>query len=114
MIVFSITVLIAAFVKGDAVANGLCEILAKYSAEYPDHACAMFRKEPKTPHPYGLPSTWVWHHLDHWLLDYPYYVCISKSNHGDWVERTGHGGYDNWCYNPDPFTRTNDRRLTVI
>ncbi|KAJ9070080.1 hypothetical protein DSO57_1012136 [Entomophthora muscae] len=114
MNIVSISVLIAAFARGDAIFEALGPALAKFSDKYPDHACAMFRNKPKTSHTDGLPDTWVWIHVEHWLIKFPYYVCISKSNHGDWIERTGDGGFYNWCYNPGPFIRTNDRRLTVI
>ncbi|KAJ9048120.1 hypothetical protein DSO57_1038190 [Entomophthora muscae] len=114
MNILSILVAFSAVVSGELIADELCAALAFYSDRYPDHACAMFRNKPETSHAGNLPGTWVWKHFEHWSANFPYYVCIKKSNRGDWVERTGDGGFYNWCYNAGPFIRTNDRRLTVI
>ncbi|KAJ9064126.1 hypothetical protein DSO57_1033677 [Entomophthora muscae] len=109
-----ISILAAALVSSDAISDVLGLMRDRYTAEYPNHTCAVFRNRPKTPYPYGVPASWVWVHRVNWFIEYPYYVCISRLNHGDWIERTGDGGYDNWHYDPDGFIRTSDHRIAVV
>lgn len=88
-----------------------------YSDANPAHTCAVFTHAPNPsfdmPNYKEIPDSWIYKIDCSRIFDCVYIVCIEKSAHGDWVERNGDGGYENWLFNA-VFFRRDDRRLIVI
>ncbi|KAJ9054075.1 hypothetical protein DSO57_1018334 [Entomophthora muscae] len=76
----------------------ISQLFERCEKEHPDHACAVFTREPKTPHP----------------VHNPYFVvAIPKKQTAAWIERSGDGGFENWRYDPYSFNRINDKRISI-
>ncbi|KAJ9055230.1 hypothetical protein DSO57_1005930 [Entomophthora muscae] len=92
----------------------ISQLFERCEKKHPDHGCAVFTREPKTPHPV---------HKYNWIeekdqctrpLGSPYFiVAIPKKQTAAWIERSGDGGFENWRYDPYSFNRINDKRISI-
>ncbi|KAJ9070547.1 hypothetical protein DSO57_1006886 [Entomophthora muscae] len=117
MNLLSTLALAATVVSIDSTDDELCQTMDRLAAAYPNHACAVFRKYPKVAYyPRYHPRTWISHipYPRTFLKSLPVYICIPRSEHGEWLERKGDGGFDNWCFDPSAFNRTSDRLIYVV
>ncbi|KAJ9070532.1 hypothetical protein DSO57_1006872 [Entomophthora muscae] len=96
-------------------AEDLNILYTEFANRYHDHACAAFNWYPISEylinHKY-YPDSWITDDkCGHVFCQYVF--CISKSAHGEWLQRDSPGGFENWIYDAASFQRDGSR-ITVV